>query len=209
MSIPFVLASRSPRRLELLQLILGDTPIEVCPPSDPSEAGFEDATTLDEIVHTLKSNATHKGNQVLAEREGRKAVIISADTVIIGKNSESGELRVLGQPPETDWQPTVRQWFETYYFGRTHFAATAVTLMTPKGNCTFHVLTKVKMCAADSELLEWYLNTGESIGKAGGYAIQGAASMFVEAVQGSLSNVVGLPIRETRQALLSLDVLPR
>jgi len=50
-------------------------------------------------------------------------------------------------------------------------------------------------------LLDWYLSTGESRGKAGGYAIQGAASVFVTQVSGSLSNVIGLPLELTRQLL--------
>ena len=54
-------------------------------------------------------------------------------------------------------------------------------------------------------LLDWYLTTGESRGKAGGYAIQGAASVFVTQVEGSLSNVVGLPLEETLAMLGELE----
>jgi septum formation protein len=63
------------------------------------------------------------------------------------------------------------------------------------------------MLPEDPELLKWYLTTGEPLGKAGGYGIQGAADVFVQKVEGSLSNVIGLPLRETRAALRELGVL--
>ena len=54
--------------------------------------------------------------------------------------------------------------------------------------------------------LEWYLSTGESLGKAGGYALQGAGSLFIEEVRGSLSNVIGLPVRELAELLQECEI---
>lgn len=205
--MPIVLGSRSPRRLELLSLLVPKELVVVCPPEDSEEAGFYGLSSLAEIQDRLTGIATHKAEQVRDQLRDDAANILCADTTIIGKDSTTGALHVLGQPPEENWQATVREWFHRFYFERTHFAITAVVITSPAGNCSFTTLTKVKMCPADDELLEWYLTTAESCGKAGGYALQGAASLFVETVQGSLSNVVGLPLKETRHALKSLGLL--
>jgi septum formation protein len=81
-------------------------------------------------------------------------------------------------------------------------ALTAVCLRTPDG--TQHEIvarSEVTFRAADEAWLDWYLATGESRGKAGGYGLQGAADVFVERIVGSPSNVVGLPLRETAELL--------
>ncbi len=203
----FILGSRSPQRLQLLSQLVPREQIEVCPPACPEEQGFDELTDLADIQNRLVQIATHKAEQVRRQVADNVASILCADTTILGRDDQDRKLHVLGQPPEPDWQPTVREWFGRFYFGRTHFAVTAVVILSPRGNCAFHVLTKVKMCPTNEALLTWYLTTGESVGKAGGYALQGTASLFVDAVQGSLSNVVGLPLRETRQALQSLGLL--
>ena len=69
------------------------------------------------------------------------------------------------------------------------------------------VKTKVLFCTLDDWLIDWYVSTDESIGKAGGYGIQGRASMLVEAVNGSFTNVVGLPMMEVTQTLRDFGVL--
>ena len=65
----------------------------------------------------------------------------------------------------------------------------------------FIVRSIVRFIAVDDDLLEWYLSTGESPGKAGGYAIQGHAAVFVDELRGSLTNVIGLPVLEVVQTL--------
>jgi septum formation protein len=66
------------------------------------------------------------------------------------------------------------------------------------------VKSAVTFCEINDELIEWYISTRESLGKAGGYAIQGFAGAFVTQLRGSLTNVIGLPVMETRQALINL-----
>jgi septum formation protein len=66
------------------------------------------------------------------------------------------------------------------------------------------VRSQVTFCSINDELLEWYISTGESQGKAGGYAIQGYAAAFATQVNGSLTNVIGLPVLEALQGLTML-----
>lgn len=82
---------------------------------------------------------------------------------------------------------------------------TAVVLSHPDGRHLEHVVeTRVTMRPENIALLDWYLDTDEPLGKAGGYALQGAGSMFIERVEGSLSNVVGLPLEAVQEMLQHL-----
>ncbi|GIX03639.1 MAG: hypothetical protein KatS3mg113_0645 [Planctomycetaceae bacterium] len=122
-------------------------------------------------------------------------------------------LLVLGQPPETtNWRRVVREWFLRYYAGRPHVVATCVrweawnlsTAPSPQEE----ILTTVVWMRSDVEIwLDTYLQTQEPIGKAGGYALQGLASVFVEKVEGSLTNVIGLPVEWVWQQLIRSGVL--
>lgn len=206
----YILASRSPRRLELLQQVVHPVLIEVRPPAISEEAGFDDCTDVAMIRQRLLEIARHKAEQVrtaLNEQEADlherpRTLLISADTTVVVTDHHSGEPVVLGQPPETDeWREVVTDWFMHHYAGRTHLTITAVFVTTPDGRSAEQVVeTKVTIRRDVERWLNWYLLTGEPRGKAGGYAIQGAGSVFVERVEGSLSNVVGLPL----EALLEL-----
>ena len=202
MSRTIVLGSRSPRRQELLSLLVPKELIQILPPSDPDEPGFEGLHDEAAIVDQLQHIARMKNVNVRARPEcPRDALVLTADTTIVA--GTLGAFVVLGQPPSTpDWQATVREWFNRHYFGQTHRAMTAVVLSHPDGRRSEQVVeTRVTMRATDAVHLDWYLNTGEPIGKAGGYALQGAGSVFIEQVDGSLSNVVGLPLEAVRVML--------
>ncbi len=205
----FVLGSRSPRRRELLGGIVPEHRIAVRPPVDADEPGFDRLHDWQAIEQRLSEIANVKSRDVLRQiTPSETAAIITADTVIVAE-SATGELIVLGQPPETDdWKTTVRHWFQDYLLGRWHTAATAVCVAVPDGSAVERIVkTRVRFDDATDALIEWYLATGEPRGKAGGYAIQGAGSLFVSQVAGSLSNVVGLPIRELRDILEDLGVV--
>ena len=200
-----VLGSRSPRRLELLQLIVAPERIAVLPPRSTTEAGFDGLSTYAEIEARLLEIARAKADDVLQQVEGgasgiaadEVAAVVTADTVIVATDAVGGPV-VLGQPPENDrWRETVRSWFRDYLLGRTHLAATAICLRIPHGAASDRVVsTEVTFHTESDAIVEWYLSTGEPRGKAGGYAIQGAGGLFVSRVVGSPSNVVGLPLRE-------------
>ncbi len=205
----YILASRSPRRLELLQLVVHPVLIAVSPPGSSEEAGFNDCHDVAAIRQRMLEIARHKAEQVRSQLNADEAslferprtLIISADTTVIVTDA-TGRPMVLGQPPETDdWREVVRSWFLDYYAGQTHVAATAVHVVTPDGLSAERVVeTNVTFRREVAPWLNWYLLTGEPRGKAGGYALQGAGSVFIERVEGSLSNVVGLPL----EALLEL-----
>lgn len=210
----FVLASRSPRRLDLLSRLEPTERIIVRPPRCSNEAGFEDCRTRQEIDGRLLAVARTKCDDVLghtrAESPLERTIVIAADTTIIATDAQ-GQPVVLGKPPEDeDWAETVRHWFRDYYFGRTHQAATALCLATLSGQRLERIVTTdVTFHAEGEHWLDWYLGTGEPRGKAGGYAIQGLAEIFVARVDGSLSNVIGLPLRDLCEMLETLGRPPQ
>ncbi len=215
-----VLGSRSPRRLELLRQIWPADLIDVVPPSSTAEAHFEDVHEWPSIERRLVEIATAKCNDVARHATlpplapcGRRVggeglhqdstapVVVAADTEVIVERA-GGWLHVLGQPPADDsWPETVRRWFREDYAGKTHLAATALcverlgTQEDARPNRISRVVTsRVTFVDDVDRWLDWYLATGEPRGKAGGYALQGAGSIFIAKVEGSLSNVVGLPL---------------
>lgn len=217
-SIPIVIGSRSPRRLELLQLIADPTRLVVLPPRDADEPGFDGLVELSdfetrchEIVELKRQDVVRQLIDGATLAQG--CVVICADTTVIVKGAAGG-LLALGQPQETgDWQNEVRCWFRDNLAGRTHsvLSAVSVSLCNEKGNVSRTLnqscLTSVTMRDDVDDWLEWYISTGEPLGKAGGYAIQGAGSVFVTKFEGSYSNVVGLPIEITVEMLREIGAL--
>lgn len=200
-----ILGSRSPRRLELLSLLLPRDRIEVRAPSDPAEAGFDGLTEVAQIEQRLAEIARAKNADVAAQPGCSDTAILTADTTIVGLGDD-GRPVVLGQPPDDDsWRDVVRDWFRRYYLGTWHTAMTAVCLRTPDGRLHEALSrTEVRFLRDGEQWLDWYIATGEPRGKAGGYGLQGAADVFVERIVGSPSNVVGLPLRETAELLTKL-----
>lgn len=200
-----VLGSRSPRRLELLRQIHPPELIDVVPPSTTDEAGFADLHDWPSIERRLLDIATAKCEDVAAQVRKRRdvaTIVIAADTVVIV--DRGGSLHVLGQPPDDDsWRETVRRWFVQDYAGKTHLVATALVVEpVDTGKRSSRIVTsRVAFTEDVDRWLDGYLATGESRGKAGGYALQGAGSIFVSKVEGSLSNVVGLPLAELLELL--------
>ena len=209
---PIILASRSPRRLELLALLVPPDRIVVAPPANPDEPGFDDCRTIVDVERRLLEIARSKRVAVRTELARRglheDATILSADTTIVAE-SRTGSIEILGQPPiEDSSRPTVRRWFEELYFERPHVAMTAVTIDTAAGRSLERVaVTTVSMNRARAGWLDWYLSTKEPDGKAGGYAAQGLASVFIDRIEGSLTNVIGLPLEITREMLGELGVI--
>ncbi len=207
-----VLGSRSPRRKELLQLLVPAEAIVVRPPKSHEELGFDDVHDWSGIENRVRTIVRDKLDDVLQQcRESppdRDYFVLCADTVIVGQEAD-GELVVLGQPPNDEtWRDVVRDWFRSYYLDKTHWALTGVCIVDPSAReCRMEqvVRTSIRFGPADDAFLEWYLASGESIGKAGGYGLQGRATLFVDAFEGSPSNVIGLPLRETRELLLRLN----
>ena len=206
-----VLGSRSPRRRELLNDVIGTSALIVCPPENSVEAGFDDVDDDDAIRQRLLEIVRAKHDDVnqqrarlieLAEPSARRVVewIIVADTTVVATRP-CGRRIVLGQPPDQHWQETVSGWFEHFLSGRIHDVLTGVIVSRGEQVIEFVQATQVAFDVVSRDRLGRYLLTGESVGKAGGYAIQGMAAGFVRSVQGSLTNVIGLPTSEVLEAL--------
>ncbi|HWD59483.1 MAG TPA: nucleoside triphosphate pyrophosphatase [Stellaceae bacterium] len=182
-----VLASASPRRLDLLRQI-GIAPDSV----DPAEI---DETPLPRELpasHVLRL-ARAKAEAVQERHPG--AFILAADTVVACGR------RILGKP---DDEAAARSCL-TLLSGRRHRVYGGVAVVAPDGRvATRRVVSQVAVKRLSDPELTAYLATGEWRGKAGGYAIQGRAAPLVAWMQGSYSNVVGLPLFETAQLLTGL-----
>jgi septum formation protein len=179
-----VLASASPRRLELLRQV-GLVPDAI------------DPAALDETPLPRELPAQHARR--LAEAKARAvaprhpgAFILAADTVVgCGR-------RIL---PKAEDEATARRCLELLS-GRRHRVHGGIALMTPSGTLAQReVQTIVAFKRLTEDEIRRYIASGEWHGKAGGYAIQGRAALFVRQIGGSYSNVVGLPLFETAALL--------
>jgi septum formation protein len=182
-----VLASASPRRLDLLRQI-GVAP-------DAVEAADVDETPLrGETPRQLAVRlALAKAVQVAAERRG--AFVLAADTVVaIGR-------RILAKA-ETDAEVGACL---ALMSGRTHRVLTAVCVIAPDGRKAARLVeTRVRFKRLSDHEIAAYVRSGEGIGKAGGYGVQGRAGALVTDLRGSYSSVVGLPLYETANLLAGL-----
>lgn len=194
-----LLASRSPRRQELVRALWPSADLRVLPPPSADEPGFEDCQTWAEIEARISHIAQLKAEAVRplwqADPHWSGAWLIAADTTVVVGDEHAG-WQVRGQPVEgPQWRTEVAQWFRHDYAGRWHSVLSAVEILWPDGTRrSGRCHTRIRFRSNIESWLVGYLETGESRGKAGGYALQGAASIFIEQVHGSLSNVVGLPL---------------
>ena len=204
-----VLGSRSPRRRELLGSFAGEDRLIILPPTSPNEPGFTDVSDeagisrrLGEIVNLKHADVCQQVRD-LQQAHDAEAFVVVADTIVVVAD-DSGARCVLGQPNPDRWQDDVRTWFRRWLSGRTHEVWTGVRISREKEHRQFIVRSGVTFEVVSDELLEWYVSTGESAGKAGGYAIQAHAAAFVTGLEGSLSNVIGLPLLEVIEGLTEL-----
>jgi septum formation protein len=187
---PLVLASASPRRLELLRQI-GIEPAAV----DPAEIG--EAALRRELPRAHVGRLALAKAQVVAERHSG-SYVLGADTVVsLGR-------RIL---PKAEDEATARRCLELLS-GRRHVVLGGVTVIAPDGAPVSRlVTTTVKLKRLTREEADRYLASGEWRGKAGGYAIQGLAAAFIPWINGSYSNVVGLPLAETAALLAGIGCI--
>lgn len=182
---PLVLASASPRRLELLARI-GIVPDRVLP------AEIDETPRKAELPRRLAARLAAEKAEAAAALAPPDALVLAADTVVgVGR-------RILGKPADA----AEARRFLALLSGRRHSVTTGVVLHRPEARPLSRlVVTAVAFQRLTDQQVEAYLETGEWQGKAGGYAIQGRAEMFVRFLSGSWSNVVGLPLFETAQLL--------
>ena len=186
-----VLASASPRRLELLRQV-GLMP-DCIDPADIDETPRQGELPP---AHAMRL-AEEKAKAVVPRHPG--AYVLAADTVVACGR------RIL---PKTEDEASARSCLELLS-GRRHRVHGAVVLMSPDGRLVSRrVESQVAFKRLSQAEIGAYLRTGEWQGKAGGYAIQGRAATLIRWVSGSYSNVVGLPLFETTQLLAGRGYRP-
>ncbi len=175
--IPVILASRSPRRRMLLNLV---NVSHVVVPSGIPEDRLAGEAPADQVVRLAGEKAAH-----VAQEYNHDALVIGADTLVVLDG------RPIGQPTDREEAASMLRRLS----GATHTVLTGVCLLRgaagkaqglSESRVTFHALS-------DREI-DWYLSTGEPMDKAGAYAAQGLGAIFLKAIEGSFHNVVGFPL---------------
>ena len=182
---PLILASGSPRRKEILDTMGLKFSVDV------SDADESFAGTPEEMVLELSRRKV----QAVASRHNG-AMILAADTVVftdevLGKPRNAGEARRM----------------LAALSGRWHSVYTGVTMIDTRSGRTLSRadVTRVHFVALTAQDIDAYVATGEPLDKAGAYGIQGRGGMLIDRIEGSYSNVVGLPMALVRSMLLELE----
>ena len=175
-----ILASASPRRQELLRQIGCEFRVAVSRAEELSESGVSPEKLAME-------NARRKAEEV-ASRDTAGLPVLGADTVV------AVDEIVLGKPKDEEDAARMLRLLS----GRRHFVYTGVALAHQGKIYTSVVQTAVWMDTMSDEDIDAYIATGEPMDKAGAYAVQGRAAQFIPKIEGSFSNVVGLPLHEVR-----------
>jgi septum formation protein len=182
-----ILASASPRRRDLLAQL--GIAFEVHEPH-LDERGLPGESPRDQALRLAQAKASEAAKSF----PGR--TLLAADTLVA-----LGD-RVLGKPRDSDEARA----FLRLLSGNTHLVHTAVCVCAGGASACRTVTTEVTFRPLSEPAVSWYLGTGEPMGKAGAYAIQGRGGAFVAAIRGSYSNVVGLPLVEATELLAAAGV---
>lgn len=190
MAYSFHLASQSPRRRELLTqagfcFALLEVAVEECP--RPQESGLDYVRRVvdDKLTAALRQAAT-------------SLPVLVADTEVLLAG------RALGKPADAAAAAETLAALS----GRTHQVISRVAVASADRREAVETLTEIDFAPLTAAQIRRYCDSGEPLGKAGSYAIQGAAAGFVRAIRGSLTGVIGLPVVETVTLLASFDVYP-
>lgn len=187
---PIILASQSPRRKQLLTQIgvkFDTLSIEI---DESTVAGEEPLAYVNRMAKTKAEAAYSSELFRLLENTERRAILSADTSVVLGRE-------ILGKPTDIDH---AQQMLATLS-DTTHQVMTSVALLNKVGISMQTSVTDVSFARLSKKMIEDYCCSKEGVDKAGGYAIQGAAAVFVRAIKGSYSGVVGLPLFETHQLL--------
>jgi nucleoside triphosphate pyrophosphatase len=186
-----ILASASPRRAELLSaagFTFDVQPVDVDETPRPAEP------PTDYVLRVARDKAAAWRNQHNGEGT---ACVLAADTVVVADG------RILGKPSNREHAREML----TRLSRTTHLVHTGVVIRLADEEVAEVVTTRVRFVDLSESEIEWYLQSGEAEGKAGAYGIQGRASRFVDWIEGSWSNVVGLPVATVYRMLTGAGVL--
>lgn len=172
-----VLASGSPRRAEILDR--AGWPYEVI------VAGVDESVHLQEDPAAYVQRLARSKAEAVAQRL-ENGLVLGADTTVVVANE------ILGQPlDEADAKRMLN-----LLNSKWHEVLTGVALVTTGGESRVaYEQTRVRFAEMSETEIDWYVASGEPFGKAGAYAIQGKAALFIEEIQGDYFNIMGLPIR--------------
>lgn len=185
----FILASESARRVELLRRAGYDF--------EARRSGFPEVSH-DDPAATAEENA--RGKALAVARAAPESVVLASDTVVYLPGAGGG---VLGQASDGG---EVRRML-AMLSGREHEVHTGVAVAAPGEEPEVRrEVTRVRMREISTDEREAYVADGEGVGKAGGYAIQGLAAIFVERIEGDYTSVVGLPLSLTAGMLARCGV---
>lgn len=187
-NIDLVLASGSPRRREMLENMGVIFSVHV---TDTDESRSEGEAPEDLVTRLARDKA--KAAYTDLAKDG--VAILAADTIVV-----QGDF-VYGKPK--DFEHAQQIWHSLS--GSKHQVMTAVCLFHEDRANVKLGITEVEFGRITHEQMERYWLTGEPLDKAGAYAIQGYASAWVKVIHGSYSNVVGLPLREVNELLVTID----
>lgn len=173
--IRFILASASPRRVELLS--------RAGYAFDVMSADVDEVKIEDESPHEYVTRLAIEKASMVALRHADR-IVLAADTVVLVGTD------IFGKPQDSNDAARMLRLLS----GRTHNVLTGVAVRFG-GRCISGTeMTAVSLVELNETLIKWYVDTGETSDKAGSYGVQGLASRFVSRVEGSYSNVVGLPL---------------
>lgn len=187
---PFILASASPRRKQLLGLI--------CPSFEivtPNIAETVDPTLA--VADIPAALAKQKGERVFSQHP--QTAVISADTIVCIDN------QILGKPKDK------RQAFAmlTRLSGRAHTVYTGVSVLSPVGDSHFTSETTVLFHPLTDDIIKDYIKTNDPMDKAGAYGIQGVGSLLVKEIRGDFYNVMGLPVSQLARVLKNMGLISK
>lgn len=189
LTAPLVLASGSPRRRELLsgaglRFAIRPADIDETPLTGEAPANYVRRLSIEKADASMTSPLASPAE-----------ILLAADTTV----DVNGE--ILEKPLDADDAYRMLRMLS----GRSHLVHTGVTVSAPiaaaRRSSTIVVTTEVTFADLEDATIDWYLDTGEAMDKAGAYGIQGAAGAFVEKINGSVTNVIGLPLAETLKLL--------
>jgi len=187
-----ILASASPRRAELLTSA-GYTFEVVAASVDETPAPGE--SPADYTLRVARDKVRAVTSRSGSTSNHRDAVIAAADTEVVIDG------RILGKPADHDHAAEMLRLLS----GRVHHVLTALVLQKGDSERTDVVRTAVSFLPLTDQAIAWYVASGEPMGKAGGYAIQGFGARFIDRIEGSWANVVGLPVHRFDVLLESLS----
>lgn len=178
-----ILASKSPRRAELLERLgLSYTVI-----SADCDEWFPDGLGPEEIVQYISREKAHAAANMVAPED----IVITADTLVFLDGQR------LGKPRDEAEAFSMLSALS----GREHTVCTGVTVTQGNRTLSRAVSTRVRFAPLDEETIRAYIRTGEPMDKAGAYGIQAYGALLVEAIDGDFFNVMGLPLRTLAQML--------